>query len=199
MIALCSCNAIDISFMRNRVKRQILKSRNIREHRILGYFGEVFDRRQLWHVTRYTIARAFAVGIFSAYLPIPFEILVAALLAFMFRANLPISVMLVWISNPFTWALLWGPPYILGAALLGEPDAPEPVMTSAWIQDNYAALFLGCVIVGLAMAAAAYATVLLLWRMDVVKQWEKRREKRRKKKSVIEVRQNLPKRGVNGE
>ena len=193
------CKANIISFMRKRVKRQILKSRNIREHRILGYFGEVFDRRQLWHVTRYTIARAFAVGIFSAYLPIPFEILVAALLAFVFRANLPISVMLVWISNPFTWALLWGPPYILGAALLGEPDAAEPVMTSAWIQDNYAALFLGCVIVGLAMAAAAYATVMLLWRMDVVKQWENRREKRRQKQGIIEVRQNLPKRGADSE
>ena len=181
--------------MRKQVKRQILKSRNIREHRILGYFGEVFDRRQLWHVTRYTIARAFAVGIFSAYLPIPFEILVAALLAFVFRANLPISVMLVWISNPFTWALLWGPPYILGALLLGDANAPEPVMTSTWIQDNYAALFLGCIIVGLAMAAAAYFTVLLLWRMDVVKQWEKRRAKRRKKNIVIEVTQNIPKSG----
>jgi uncharacterized protein (DUF2062 family) len=166
-------------FMRTSVKRQILKSRNIREHRVLGYFGEAFDRRKLWNVTRYSVAKAFAVGIFSAYLPVPFEMIIAAVLAFVVRANLPISVMLIWVSNPFTWALLWGPPYLLGAALLGEADVPVAMLTRSWIQDHYGALFLGCVIVGVAMAAAAYFTVLLLWRMDVVKQWEKRRDKRK--------------------
>ena len=168
------------SAMRQSVKRQILKSRKIKDHRILGYFGEVFDRRQLWHVTRHSIAKAFAVGIFSAYLPVPFEMVIAAVLAFIVRANLPISVMLIWISNPFTWALLWGPPYLLGAALLGEPDAPVPILTRSWIQDNYSALLLGCTLVGAAMSVAAYFTVLLLWRMDVVKQWEQRRDKRKK-------------------
>lgn len=171
------------STMRQSVKRQIIKSRKIKDHRILGTFGEAFDRRQLWHVTRYSIAKAFAVGIFSAYLPVPFEMIIAAVLAFIVRANLPISVMLIWISNPFTWALLWGPPYLLGAALLGEPDAPIPILTRSWIQDNYSALLLGCTLVGAAMAVAAYFTVLLLWRMDVVKQWEQRRDKR--KKSVL--------------
>ena len=122
--------------MRKRVQRHIRKSRDIREHRILGYFGKTFDKRQVWHVTRHSVAKAFAVGIFSAYLPIPFEIIIAAILAFIVRANLPISVLLVWISNPFTWALLWGPPYMLGAAILGEPDAPEPVFTRSWILDN---------------------------------------------------------------
>lgn len=171
--------------MRRRVQRQILKSRNIREHRILGNFGTAFDRRQLWHVTRYSVAKAFAVGIFSAYLPIPFEFIIAALLAFIVRANLPISVLLIWISNPFTWALLWGPPYMLGAAILGEPDAPVPVFTRSWIQDNYSALLLGCVLVGLAMATAAYFTILLLWRMDVVNQWEQRRDKRQQRDRQI--------------
>lgn len=171
--------------MRKRVQRHIRKSRDIREHRILGYFGKAFDRRQVWHVTRHSVARAFAVGIFSAYLPIPFEIIIAAILAFALRANLPISVLLVWISNPFTWALLWGPPYMLGAALLGEPEVAEPVFTRSWILENYEALFLGCLLVGVAMATAAYFTIQLLWRMDVVKQWEQRRERRLRKAKAV--------------
>lgn len=171
--------------MRKRVKHHILKSRNIKEHRILGYFGEAFDRRKVWHVTRYTVARAFAVGIFSAYLPVPFEMLIAALLAFVLRANLPISVMLIWISNPFTWPVLWGPPYVLGAAILGEPEIPpEHVLTQAWLQEHYSALLLGCIIVGLALGLAAYFTVLLLWRLDVVKHWELRRARRKRKSQV---------------
>jgi len=165
--------------MRRTVKRQFLKSRKIKEHRVLGYFGKAFDRRKLWHVTRYSVAKAAAVGIFSAYLPVPFEMVIAAALAFMFRANLPISVMLIWISNPFTWAVLWGPPYLLGALLLGAERVVEPVMTRVWIEQHYTALLLGCTIVGVAMATAAYFTVLVLWRMDVVKHWELRRNFRR--------------------
>jgi len=165
--------------MRRTVKRQFLKSRKIKEHRILGYFGKAFDRRKLWHVTRHSVAKAAAVGIFSAYLPLPFEMVIAAVLAFIFRANLPISVMLIWISNPFTWAVLWGPPYLLGALLLGAEQVVEPLMTRVWIEQHYTALLLGCTIVGAAMATAAYFTVLVLWRMDVVKHWEIRRNSRR--------------------
>jgi len=165
--------------MRKTVRRQFLKSRKIKEHRILGYFGAVFDRRKLWHVTRFTVARAVAVGIFSAYLPVPFEIIIAAVLAFILRANLPISVILIWISNPFTWAILWGPPYLLGAALLGDLDELAPKMTWTWIEQHYSALLLGCTIVGLAMASTAYFTVLILWRLDVVRDWERRRNLRR--------------------
>lgn len=167
--------------MRKRVRHQFLKSRKIKEHPILGGFGAVFDQRKLWHVTRYSVAKAFAVGIFSAYLPVPFEIIVAAVLAFILRANLPISVILIWISNPFTWAVLWGPPYLLGAALLGDVNEIVPVMTWTWIEQHYSSLLLGCTIVGLAMATTAYFTVLVLWRLDVVMDWERRRNLRRRR------------------
>ncbi len=167
--------------IRRKVKQQFLKSRKLKEHRILGFFGKAIDRRQLWHVTRHSVAKAVAIGIFSAYLPVPFEMIVAAVLAFILRANLPISVLLIWISNPFTWALLWGPPYILGAALLGEADEPMQLMTRLWIEQHYSALFLGCFLAGIAMAIAAYFTVHILWRMDVVRDWEQRRAERKAK------------------
>ncbi len=65
--------------MRKTVKRQFLKSRKIKEHHILGYFGDVFDQRQLWHVTRHSVAKAVAVGIFAAYLPVPLEMVIIAI------------------------------------------------------------------------------------------------------------------------
>ena len=169
--------------MRRIVKQQFLNNRALKDHRILGYFGEMFDRRQLWHVTRHSVSKAVAVGIFAAYLPIPLEMAVAAVLAFIVRANLPISVILIWISNPFTWVILWGPPYLLGAALLGEAEEPMQLMTRVWIEQHFSALMLGCMIVGLAMATAAYFSVQLLWRMDVIKQWELRRETRKRRKT----------------
>ncbi len=177
--------------MRRTLKQQFLKSRQLKEHRVLGYFAEAIDRRQLWHVTRFSVAKAVAVGVFSAYLPVPFEILIAALLAFIVRANLPISVMLIWISNPFTWAILWGPPYLLGAALLGEAEVPVQGFSRVWIEQHYEALFLGCGLVGLAMALAGYFTVLILWRMDVVKQWEQRRNQRHHLKKAREKNETL--------
>lgn len=132
---------------------------------------------QIWQVTRHSVSKAVAVGLFSAYLPMPFEMLVAAVIAVTVRANLPISVLLIWISNPFTWLILYGPPYLLGAALLGLPELPIEQLSVSWLTQNLSALWLGCILVGSAMSAAGYFTVQILWQMEVVSEWGKRRDK----------------------
>jgi len=43
-----------------------------------------------------------AVGLFCAFVPLPIQMLLAAAAAIIFRVNLPISVGLVWITNPVT-------------------------------------------------------------------------------------------------
>ncbi|MEJ2176733.1 MAG: DUF2062 domain-containing protein, partial [Gammaproteobacteria bacterium] len=75
----------------------------IRSLRLLRYFGDRIHDHHLWRVNRQSVSRATAIGLFCAYLPLPMQMLPAALLAIFFRANLPISILLVWISNPFTW------------------------------------------------------------------------------------------------
>ena len=170
--------------MRRQLRRKLVNSNDLREIKQLRSIQGLIQSPKIWHVTRHSVAKAVAVGLFSAYLPMPFEILVAAVLAVVVRANLPISVLLIWISNPFTWLILYGPPYLLGAALLGQPEVPIQQLSVSWLTQNLSALWLGCIIVGTAMAAAGYFTVQLLWRMEVVSEWEQRRENKRREKEL---------------
>ncbi|MEA3292554.1 MAG: DUF2062 domain-containing protein [Pseudomonadota bacterium] len=139
---------------RRFLQRHLPPMHQVKSHRHLGFLGERLQEPYLWHLNRHSVARAVAIGLFCAYLPIPFEMVPAALLAILFRANLPISVLLVWISNPLTWIILYSPPYLLGAQLLGEPQVPLDHLTVGWLKQNMAALWLGCLIFGVAFAAA---------------------------------------------
>ncbi|MBK1829228.1 DUF2062 domain-containing protein [Verrucomicrobiaceae bacterium R5-34] len=67
----------------------------------------LFDRA-LWRPCRRTVAGGLSIGLFCAMLPIPFQMLVAALACMRSRVNIPVSMAACWISNPFTY-----PPLIL--------------------------------------------------------------------------------------
>ncbi len=167
--------------------RKVLKKRLPSSGRILEaiptqFLGKRINDPVLWHLTRRTVSRAAAIGMFCAYLPIPGEMLPAAVLAIIFRANLPISVLLVWISNPFTWLLVYTPPYLLGSALMGEMQISIESITVYSILQQYSALWLGCLIFGISLAAGAYIAVIIVWRMYVANQWQQRIIKRSSKK-----------------
>lgn len=63
----------------------------------------------------------FAVGVFTSFLPLPGQMVIAALLALWLRCNLPLSIILVWISNPITMPAIFYSTYKLGAWILGTP------------------------------------------------------------------------------
>ena len=58
----------------------------------------------LWYVNRKSITRAVFVGTFFGLLPIPFHSVFIVMAVLLFEVNLPISLMLAWLSNPLTLA-----------------------------------------------------------------------------------------------
>lgn len=73
----------------------------------------------IWHVNRFTISRGVAIGLFSAFIPLPIQMLAASLLAIFFRANLPIAVLMTWVSNPVTFLPLNYFIYKVGNYIMG--------------------------------------------------------------------------------
>jgi len=103
--------------------------------------------------------------------------LLAAFLAWMWKGYLPLSIMLVWLSNPFTWVLVYTPPYLLGSALLGNnPIALEQITVGSMI-EHFAALWIGCLIFGSSLGVAGYMLSGIIWRMMVIRRWQTRGKK----------------------
>lgn len=99
--------------------RAIVPSREALEaNRWLRPFARGVLQPELWRFTRRSVPRGIALGFFLGVL-IPFaHSVLAALLAVVVRANVPVAVTATWISNPFTWLVMWPLAYRLGRLLL---------------------------------------------------------------------------------
>lgn len=89
------------------------------------YAGTLLHDPNLWHLNRHSVARAMAVGLFAAFIPIPLQMLLAAFLAISVRGNMPIAVSLVWLTNPITMPVVFFCTYMTGTWLMNIP-APAP-------------------------------------------------------------------------
>ena len=172
---------------RRLFKRYMPDPQMIRDHKSLRFLGTLLHDPNLWHLNRHSVARAMAAGLFAAFIPAPMQMLIAASLAIPIRANLPISVGLVWLTNPLTMPPIFYCTYKMGSWLLGVPPMELPdELTWEWISGELAILWqpflLGSVIVGVISAALGYGLTMLYWLWWVAHNWRKRAEKRRQSK-----------------
>ena len=113
----------------------------------------------------------------------------AAVLALLFRCNLPISVALVWITNPLTIAPMFYFAYRLGAWLLDMQISVETIdLSASWLWDNlgnigYPLLF-GSFVCAWVSGVSGFVVTRVVWRLHIITRWRARRERRRLKRSV---------------
>ncbi len=151
----------------------------IREHKHLQVFGDLLHEPNLWHMNRRSVAGAFAVGLFNALMPVPFQMILAAGAAILFRVNLPLSVALVWITNPFTMAPMFYGTYQLGAWILNTPEQEFDFDSSIdWLVNGLGAIWepflLGCLVAATVSSAAGYTIIRLLWRWHLIQHIKER-------------------------
>ncbi len=169
---------------RKLIKRYLPDPHSIKENRFLKIFGKVLHDPQLWHLTRASVSRAFAIGLFCAFIPIPFQMFIAVGSAILFRANIAISFALVWITNPLTIPLFFGFAYFVGLWFFGQPtDNTEFELSWTWFNENeiLAPFLWGCLICSTVSALIGYFSVRLFWRFHIVSAWKERKIKRMKK------------------
>ena len=165
---------------RKFIKRYLPDSDTLRRHRHLRHFGERLQHHSLWHLNRRSVSGGVAVGLFISMLPVPFQMFIAAGVAILASVNLPISVLLVFITNPVTMGPAYYFAYRIGAALLGRPAHLEGFGGSfgeiaSSMMSVWQPLLLGCLVVGLGMAVLGWAAVRLIWRWHVIsRRWPRR-------------------------
>jgi len=147
-------------------------------------FGKLLHDPNLLHINRRSVSGAFFVGISMAFVPIPFQMVLAAGFAIYIRVNLPISVGLVWITNPLTMPPMYYFCYELGQLILGGTLEDIVFETSfEWFQsvllEIWQPFLLGSFIAGITCATIGMFSIQLLWRLQVVRRWQKRKDKRK--------------------
>lgn len=177
---------------RRFLQRYMPKPDTIRKQRSLRFLAPLIADPGLWLLTRRSVANAFSVGVFCAMLPIPFQMVVAALGARLTRCNLALSIGLVWITNPLTMPLIFYGNYRIGTFILGAPvrEAPSKISTH-WIaeqmHDIMPPLIVGSLVTAFFLAIVANIGIRLIWRWHVSYNWKRRRLKRRQRRARIEA------------
>ncbi len=149
----------------------------------LNFLGPRLHDPSLWHLNRRSAAGGLALGMFCTFIPLPFQMLIAAIGAFIFRVNVLIAVPIVWISNPFTIPPIFYFCYVLGTNMLNrEPSISQFQVSWDWftgvIGDIWQPLLLGCLTVGTITSVASYLLVHILWRLHIISHLKERRLKR---------------------
>jgi len=81
-------------------------------HRVIG--DRLFDPG-LWKITVQKTAAGMAIGTFVAFTPtLGFQMILATILAFVLRVNIPAAIMAVWITNPVTIPIIYPLEFKLG-------------------------------------------------------------------------------------
>ena len=163
--------------MKKLIRRYVPDKQAIHETSHLRPLHRYLHNVYLWHLNRRSVSGAVAIGLFSAYLPMPMETLVAAFLAIILRVNLPISVALVWISNPLTWVPMYGAGYLVGARILNIPPVSFDQMTMVWLLEQALPLWLGCIILGSLLALVGYVVTRMMWRWLSLRNWQRRKRR----------------------
>ena len=147
----------------------------IKQHKNLQFLGDKLHDPNLWHLNRRSVSMAFAVGLFCAWIPTPGQMAIAAIGAFYFRGNLPISVGLVWITNPVTMPPLFYFAYLVGLSVLNLPAASFSL--DAILSGDILYPFLtGCLIIGIVCSSAGYFGIDYFWRYHATKKWATRKQ-----------------------
>lgn len=158
----------------------------IKHHKNLQFLGDKLHDPNLWHLNRCSVAMAFAVGLFCAWIPTPGQMAIAAIGAFHFRGNLPISVGLVWITNPLTMPPLFYFAYLVGLSVLNLPSSTFSMATVLSGEILFPFLT-GCLLIGSTCAAIGYFGINYFWRFHTAQKWASRKKSRHNKKNPFKA------------
>jgi len=166
------------------LKKWMPSNEKIRAHPHLNkIFGKLLHDSNLLHLNRRSVSGAFFVGLFMAFVPLPSQMVMAAGVAIWLRVNLPISVGLVWVSNPITMTPLFYFAYKVGAWTLSVPVTDWNFELSwTWLGTELAAkwepFLLGCLICGVVSGVLGFLLIRLIWRINIGNRWAMRKQRR---------------------
>jgi uncharacterized protein (DUF2062 family) len=171
------------------IKKYLPHPRLITSNRWIKLLGPRLHDPSLWHLNRRSFAGAMAVGMFCAFMPVPFQMLLAAIAAITFRVNILVAVPLVWISNPITIAPIFYFCYYIGAIILGtEVHGFIFELNFDWLLSEFLyiwqPLLLGSLVAGTIASLVTFFLAQFFWRYHLWTRIKNRRMRARKSREA---------------
>ena len=143
-------------------------------------FSTWLENPAYWTLNRRNVTRAFALGLFLSFVPIPVHALLATALALVLRLNVPAAVLGTFLANPLTMVPMFIFAYWVGCSLLMvPPDSFQFEMSWAWFRTELIPIWkpflLGCFTMGLAAAVTGYVLLGGLWHLTLVAKYHQRK------------------------
>ena len=159
------------------------------ENRYLRPIAHRFLTPELWRFTRRSVPRGVALGIFAGFIIPVGQIFLAAFMALPARANVPLSALVTFITNPFTfpfWAVVANKigAFILKVDQATTGGAAQNEITSgrwAWLIDMFEGVgvtvmvtIFGFIVLAVVGAAIGYVLAGVVWRVVVARKRRRR-------------------------
>ena len=141
-----------------------LRHPHIRKRPWLVALTRPLFERNLWHPCRNSVAGGISIGLFCAMLPIPFQMLIAALASVRAKANIPIAMAICWVTNPLTQGPIWLSQERLGDWIRSKSDNPvlhimDVEKTVFGVTLNMASFTVGFLAMAIILSILAYPVV----------------------------------------
>lgn len=172
-----------------RTYRLLKHPRTLKASATRRWFARHFLDKHVWKPTQHTLAGGVAVGLFVSMQLLPMQMPAAAILAAVFRVNIPVAIVMCWLSNPVTIPPLVPLEYALGKWVLSwissVPGTPFPrelphSLAESWLtlKEHAPVMLFGGLVLGGALAPVGYAVTFASWRGLMT--WRRRRREQRK-------------------
>ena len=150
---------------RAKLKKFLPTHKKIKEIKVLKVFGKLLNKREIWSLSRKKVLGGVFIGVFVAFIPMPLQMVLVAFLAIIFKVNFPITLPLVWITNPLTMPFIYYFEYEIGNLVLNikNPISFSFETMNENISEIALSLYVGTAIVSTVSAFASVFILNFLW------------------------------------
>jgi uncharacterized protein len=180
--------------MLKRLLKKWLPHRDtIKNEKGLSWLHGFLHDPKLWHINRRTVAGGAASGLLVAFIPLPLQMLLAALIAITARVNVLVAIATTWISNPITFLPINYIIYKVGGWISGENKNNFASIKEfrfsinnlsgmyheffSWFVSLGKPYLIGLPIVSIGAALLGYVIIRLLWRIVITVHYYHRKRK----------------------
>jgi uncharacterized protein (DUF2062 family) len=167
------------------VTRHIPTRETIGNFRLLRPFAPRLSHPSLWRMTRRSVPRGVAIGLFVAVIIPLMHTVIAALIAIPARANVAVAALFTLVVNPLTMPALYYGAYRIGSwelhhdAAIVNPAEAERVSSELgrmlfWLHHASGSIAVGVLTIAIGLGILGYICSGYAWRLWCARRWRTR-------------------------